>query len=195
MRLTHEFALPASPPECWRLLTDVRTVAGCLPGLTVGSKEERLYPGTFRAHLGPLSVEYAGSGRFLRRSVGARAAVFRAEGSEVRGSGIVEATISWRLVPDGPLTRARVDTELELTGRPGQLSQAIIQDASDQLVAGLVRCLETRLPPQDTGSATLRPVTDGAERPSALARYGGFVAGGALGVLVGLRLGRERAAR
>jgi carbon monoxide dehydrogenase subunit G len=189
--LTHEFSLPATPPECWRLLTDVETVGRCLPGLSVGRPVDRRYPGILTVQLGPYRVRYTGSVRFLRRSAGSRTAVLEVEGTDTQGDGSAAGTITWRLVPDGPeTTRVVVDTELEVTGRVALLSPALVQDASDQVVAGLVRCLEARLSRQGEPAPAGRQAADGPERPSALGRYAGLVAAGGLGLLLGRRLGR-----
>lgn len=191
MLLTHEFSLPATPPECWRLLTDPQAVGGCLPGLSVGRPTDRRYPGILAVQLGPYVVRWTGTGRFVNRSVGARTAVCEVEGTETDREGTVAGTISWRLLPDGPdTTRVVVDTDLTFTGRVAKLSPGIVQDASDQLVAGLVRCLEARLAGQGEPARFVRPATDGAERSGGLSRLAGMVAAGVLGVLVGRRLGR-----
>lgn len=193
--LAHEFTLPAEPPECWRLLTDVETVGRCLPGLSLGERAGRTYPGTFRGRVGPVAVEYAGSGRFVRRSAGARTAVFHAEGTESHGDGAVAATITWRLVPEGPVTRVVVDTELDLTGPPARFSQAVVQDAADPLVASLVTSLQDRLARTVEVRAAVVDGRDGAPGRGSVARLGGLVAAGALGVMVGRRLGRAPADR
>lgn len=193
VELMHEFLVPAGPDETWALLTDPEQVGRCLPGATVTATGKRTFSGSLTVNVSPLAVTYAGSGRFLRRDERKRTAVVEAEGDAVRGDGTVSARVTLRLVPDGPSTRAVVRTELEVTGKPAQLSESTMQDVADQLVAKFLVCVAARLaPPAAEEPAGPQQQASRAVLP-ALARSGGYVAAALVGVLVGVRLGRPRA--
>ncbi len=51
------------------------------------------FSGTVKVKLGPVSLQYAGKGRFVERDESARRVVLEANGSDKRGNGTAGATV------------------------------------------------------------------------------------------------------
>ncbi|MFD1718728.1 SRPBCC family protein [Georgenia deserti] len=145
MELTHSFTVPADPATTWELLTDLDRVGSCFPGATVKEATEQEFSGTVKVKLGPIAMQYAGSGTFVERDDDGHRAVIEAKGKDRRGNGTAAATVTMSLTPDGEGTRADVTTDLQVTGKPAQFGRGVMQDVSDKLLGQFVACIERRL--------------------------------------------------
>ena len=146
MRLTHSFTVPASVEETWRTFMDLEGVGGCFPGATVTEVTDEGFSGTVKIKLGPISMLYAGSGAFVERDAGARRAVIEAKGKDKRGNGTAGATLTIQLADaGGGATRADVDTDLSVTGKPAQFGRGVMQDVSDKLLQQFIGCIEGKM--------------------------------------------------
>ncbi len=96
--------------------------------------------------LGPVSLQYAGKGRFVERDEAARRVTLEANGSDKRGNGTAGATVHARLEPAGDgQTRVIVDTDLKVTGRPAQFGRGVLQDVGGRIIEQFATCLATRM--------------------------------------------------
>ncbi|QDO90263.1 carbon monoxide dehydrogenase [Ornithinimicrobium ciconiae] len=145
MELKHTFTVPASPESTWALLTDLKQVGGCFPGATVTETDGDTFSGTVKVKLGPIQMQYAGTGSFLERDDAAHRAVIEGKGKDKRGNGTASATATMTLTPDGDGTKVEVLTDLTVTGKPAQFGRGVMQDVSDKLLGQFVGCLESTL--------------------------------------------------
>jgi carbon monoxide dehydrogenase subunit G len=154
MELKHSFTVPAGAEDAWRTFMDLETVGGCFPGATVTEVTEDGFSGTVKVKLGPIALQYAGSGSFVERDEAARRAVISARGKDKRGNGTAGATVTIQLVPDGDgTTRADVTTDLTVTGKPAQFGRGVMQDVSDKLLQQFIDCIEGKLAPEAAAPA------------------------------------------
>ena len=142
MELTHDFTVPADIETAWRTFLDLETVGGCFPGATVTEFSEESFSGTVKVKLGPIALQYNGSGKFLERDDGAHRAVIEAKGKDKRGNGTAGATVTMQLAPSSEGTRVDVTTELQITGKPAQFGRGVMQDVSDALLQQFIACIE-----------------------------------------------------
>lgn len=148
MELTHSFTVPASVEHTWQTFMDLELVGGCFPGATVTEASDEAFAGTVKVKLGPIALVYAGSGTFLERDDAARRAVIEAKGRDKRGNGTAGATVTIQLTDEGQgSTRADVQTDLSVTGKPAQFGRGVMQDVSDKLLGQFISCIEGRLSP------------------------------------------------
>ncbi len=152
MELKHRFTVPASVDTTWQLFNDLERVAPCFPGAALTSAEGDEFAGTVKVKLGPVSLQYSGSGRFLERDEVAHVARFEAKGKDKRGNGTASATVRAALSADGPGCAVEVSTDLAVTGKPAQFGRGLMQDVSDKLLARFVDCLTERLSATGVGS-------------------------------------------
>jgi uncharacterized protein len=146
VQLQHRFTVPAPIETAWEALNDVQGVGSCFPGATVTSVEGDEFAGTCKIKLGPISMQYAGSGKFLERDEGGHKAVIEAKGKDKRGNGTAAVTITTVLSSEADeRTTVAVDTDLNITGKPAQFGRGVIQDVSDKLLGQFTDCLESKI--------------------------------------------------
>ncbi len=145
MELTHDFVVPAPPDVAWQTFMDLERVGGCFPGATVTEVDDEGFKGTVKVKLGPIALQYLGSGSFLERDDAAHRAVIEAKGKDKRGNGTAGATVTIQLAPSGDGTRVDVTTELSVTGKPAQFGRGVMQDVSDKLLQQFIGCIEGEL--------------------------------------------------
>ncbi len=172
MELQHTFTVPASVDEAWSTLLDVEGIAPCMPGAVLTSVDGDSFAGTVKVKLGPVSLQYAGKGRFVERDESAHRVVLEANGTDKRGNGTAGATVHARLEPAGEnQTRVVVDTDLKVTGRPAQFGRGVLQDVSGKIIEQFAGCLAARMAPpeaQVTPEAAAAPASAGAPTGSAV---------------------------
>jgi carbon monoxide dehydrogenase subunit G len=146
MTLENEFVVSAGVEPTWRLLLDLERVSRCLPGAVVepGAEDGELL-GTMRVKLGPIAMTYKGTARLDEVDEAARSAVVAVEGKETRGQGSASARIRSTLAAESAATRVRVETELNVTGRPAQFGRGIMQDVAAKMLADFADCLSRTL--------------------------------------------------
>jgi carbon monoxide dehydrogenase subunit G len=146
VELTHRFSVPVGVDEAFATFEDIASVAECFPGATVTSVSGQTFEGTAKVKLGPIAMQYAGTGSFLERDPATRRMVVEAKGRDKRGNGTAGATIRATFTPDGDArTDVEVLTDLQITGKPAQFGRGVIQDVSDKLLGQFVDCLQERI--------------------------------------------------
>lgn len=159
MELEHRFTVPASVDETWAMFNDLEAVAPCFPGAALTSVDGDDFAGTVKVKLGPVSLQYSGTGTFVERDESTHIARFEAKGKDKRGNGTAAAKVRAVLEPDGAGTAVAVSTDLAVTGKPAQFGRGLMQDVSDKLLDRFVDCLTEKL--------TADPVVEADEPPPA----------------------------
>jgi carbon monoxide dehydrogenase subunit G len=164
VQFSNEFTAPAAPDDVFTTLMDVRGVAGCLPGASIGGDtEDGGLEATVAVKVGPIRMTYGGTVHVVSRDDAARTASMRVRAREQRGQGTAEATLGLAVVDDGTGgSRATVTTDLMVTGRVAQMGAGIMQDVAGSMVDDFAACLSARLtpaaaPPADAASAAAAP--------------------------------------
>ena len=145
MQLSHRFTVPASVQQTWQAFNDLEQVAPCFPGAVLTSTDGETFTGTVKVKLGPISMQYAGTGTWKERDEATGRAVIEARGKDKRGNGTASALVTAQLSPDGDGTAVSVDTDLSVTGKPAQFGRGVMQDVSDKLLDQFVACLSEML--------------------------------------------------
>jgi carbon monoxide dehydrogenase subunit G len=178
MKLEHEFTVPAAIDEAWKVLLDVERVAPCMPGATLLTVDDQEFTGTVKVKVGPIQVTYKGQARFSERDETGYRAVIEASGKESRGSGTAAATVTTVLEAVGDSqTRVKVETDLNVTGRPAQFGRGVMAEVGGKLIEQFSRCLADELgspatpappsPTTETATAPLVPPTSAAPTEAA----------------------------
>jgi uncharacterized protein len=169
MELTHDFTVPAGVDDAWATFMDLERVGSCFPGATVTSVDESGFAGTVKVKLGPIALQYAGTGQFVERDDAAHRAVIEAKGKDKRGNGTAGATVTVQLAPAGDGTRIDVTTDLSVTGKPAQFGRGVMQDVSDKLLQQFVQCIEGQFaaPEPEAGTPDAAVPASGPPAPDA----------------------------
>ncbi|HEX5089539.1 MAG TPA: SRPBCC family protein [Nocardioides sp.] len=146
MELSHRFTVPTPVEETWAHFQDIAQVAECFPGAQVTDHDEESFHGSVKVKLGPIALQYNGSGTFVEKDEAAHRFVVDAKGKDKRGNGTAGAkvTLAMSAAASGG-TDVSVDTDLAITGKPAQFGRGVMQDVSDKLLGQFVACLEQRL--------------------------------------------------
>src|SRR6478672_1605916 len=163
MQFSNEFTAPAAPDDVFATLMDVRGVAGCLPGASIGGDtEDGGLEATVAVKVGPIRMSYGGTVHIVERDDAARRASMRVRAREQRGQGTAEATLGLAVAEDdGGGSRATVTTDLMVTGRVAQMGAGIMQDVASSMVDDFAACLSARMTPAPAApAAAATPAAD-----------------------------------
>ena len=95
MELSNEFVVPTSVEDAWAVLTDVERIAPCMPGARLEEVDGEDYKGVVKVKVGPVTVEYKGTAKFLERDEVVKSALpttFDAPGTTITYSYVVTNT-------------------------------------------------------------------------------------------------------
>lgn len=170
MELSHRFTVPVGVDETWAHFNDIASVAECFPGAQVTEADEESFSGSVKVKLGPIALQYNGSGTFVEKDADAHRFVVDAKGKDKRGNGTAGAKVTVSMTGSGTSTDVSVETDLAITGKPAQFGRGVMQDVSDKLLGQFVTCLEQRLTaPADVPEPeeTAAPVPEASGPPAA----------------------------
>lgn len=211
MHLDHQFRVPLPIDQTWKVLTDLPTVARCLPGAHLDAVSDGRYDGGLATRIGPISAKYRGAATFVELDEVDHRTVIEARGREDKGTGTATALITMLLKPEGDSTLVEVTTELAISGRAAQFGRSLLADVSATMLTEFVSRLERMIaagehtaPAQDApaiGSAVEPATTTAADDEHLDAvrtillpmakRSAGSLIGVAAGLLLGLVIGRS----
>jgi carbon monoxide dehydrogenase subunit G len=137
IELDNSFTVPVPPEQAWDVLLDVERIAPCMPGASVLSVAGDSIEGQVKVKLGPLSLTYKGTAKFVEKDQATHVIVLDASGKETRGSGTASATVNAVLKPgeEPGTTTATLHTSLNVTGKPAQFGRSLLPEISGKLIA------------------------------------------------------------
>ena len=182
MKIEKTFAINHARDAVWDAFADVRLVAACLPGASIG---EDLgggnYKGTFALKLGPMAASFGGEVAIQRKRE-EWMAIVSGKGADQRSASRANGSMTYRLSggEGGAPTRVDVISEINLAGALAQFGKAgVIQEVASRLTNEFVRNFEAKLEaavPQTNGAAADARITssssansEGAHAPPAQA--------------------------
>jgi len=142
MKLQNSFRLAESPDRVLDLLLDVERIAECLPGSQLTGRDGDAYEGHVKVKVGPLSVAYHGSVRFIEVDRESRSVALTASGREQRGQGDAQAHVMAHVEPDADGSKVSLDTDLMIRGKVAQFGRGVIGDVSQRMMDEFARNVE-----------------------------------------------------
>jgi carbon monoxide dehydrogenase subunit G len=136
IELDNSFTVPVPPDQAWDVLLDVKRIAPCMPGATVDEVDGDVVTGRIKVKVGPVSLTYKGTAKFIERDPEAHMVVLEASGKETRGSGTASANVRASMAPDasGAGTEVTMHTSMNVTGRPAQFGRGVMVEVGGKLV-------------------------------------------------------------
>ncbi|MGH3902317.1 MAG: SRPBCC family protein [Pseudonocardiaceae bacterium] len=158
MKLKNTFTVPAPVDIVWQALLDPERVAPCFPGATLTSADGDEFAGLVKVRLGPISLQYRGSGRFTETDEAAHRTVIKATGTASGGQSTAAATVTATLAGNGEGTVVTLATDLTITGKPAQFGRGMIENVGGKIIGQFADCLAKSLAPQEgPAPATVAP--------------------------------------
>ncbi|WP_132118606.1 SRPBCC family protein [Actinocrispum wychmicini] len=165
MRLEHQFTVNAPVDVVWQALLDPERVAPCMPGATLTSVSGTEFTGTVKVKLGPISLQYKGSGSFVSTDPDSRELRINASGKDARGNGTAAADVAVTLSEKDGVTTGDVVTDLAITGRPAQFGRGLIGEVGGKILATFAGNLAAVV--ETTGEPVNEPADDPPPEPAA----------------------------
>lgn len=143
MELTNEFQVHVPIARAWAVLTDVETIAPCLPGAQLEEVEGDEYRGGVKIKVGPITASYKGKATFLEKDDVNHVAKLRGEGRDSKGQGNASVTVTMRLTDvGGESTKVNIHNDLSISGKVAQFARAsVLTEVSEKLLSQFVECL------------------------------------------------------
>jgi uncharacterized protein len=167
-RIEETFQVDAPLPVVWSYLIEPRQVVRCIPGAELtGSESDRVFLGTVKVKVGPVTTSYAGRAQLTEIDEPARRVRMTGEGRESGGAGSAKLFMTSRLValPDGR-TEVRVEADLDVAGKLVQFGRGMIEQVSKQLFRQFAECVRAEMAARATGpSAAAATAPAGAAKP------------------------------
>ena len=154
MELVNEFTVKRSIDETWATLTDVPTIAPCLPGASLEGVNGSTYHGVVKLKVGPILANFKGDASFVEKDDVNHRAVLKASGRDTGNKGNAAADITAELhAIDAATTKVTVSTDLKITGKFAQFGRGAMQEISNKLLAEFVSNLEQLTAAQPAAAA------------------------------------------
>jgi carbon monoxide dehydrogenase subunit G len=150
MEFDNAFEVPLPVDDAWKVLMDIRRIAPCLPGAELTEVvDDRTYKGKVGVRLGPVSLAFAGTVKFEEIDDVNHSAKVAAQGSDAKGRGAANATVTFHLEPVAGGSKVLVHTNLTLSGAVAQYGRGvgIIQMTAAQIITQFANNLKTQLGP------------------------------------------------
>jgi carbon monoxide dehydrogenase subunit G len=157
-KLLNEFIVNRPIDTTWAVLTDVERIAPCLPGAQLQEIEGDVFRGVVKVKLGPVSAAFKGQAQFLERDDAGHRAVLKGEGRDTGGKGNASALITAELESiSADVTKCKVSTDLQVTGKVAQFGRGIMGDVSEKLMTQFATNLNTMLDAEPATAPTTEP--------------------------------------
>jgi carbon monoxide dehydrogenase subunit G len=146
MIINSEFQVAAPVERVWAYFNDVPSLAPCLPGAElVGDDGNGTYEGKVVAALGPVKLNFSGTARIIEADEAAHRMVLRGSGSEDRGRGEAEMTITATMRPTSGGTRVAVVQDLSISGAAANFGRGMIADVTSVLMGTFAECVQRNI--------------------------------------------------
>ncbi len=155
MEIINEFVVPVTRDRAWDVLTNLETVAECLPGAKLTRKEGDDYLGNVRVKVGPITATYSGKARFVSLDKSVYRAELHAEGRETKGQGNASATVVAELAEESGETRVTVTVNLNIAGKVAQFGRGVLGEVSEKLMEQFAKNLEKSLMQPEASDETI----------------------------------------
>ncbi|MBI3934377.1 MAG: hypothetical protein HY316_06765 [Acidobacteria bacterium] len=128
--------LRAPSQKLWGFLTDIPSVARCLPGVEeVNAVEDGKYIGVITVKVGVVKLRLAGKITIEQMDHDRHVASMRVEAADQKISGMIRGTMSMNLESLAPEeTNLHVETDVNLFGKIGEFGQPMIKKKADQMM-------------------------------------------------------------
>lgn len=147
MLIENKFSVGAPMEKVWSELQDLPGLVPCLPGaeLTQDFGGDR-YEGKVVTRLGPVSLRFTGIAELVESDEAARRLVLHASGSEDKGKGTADMTMTMQLTTgSGGKTDVGVTQDLQVSGAAAQFGRGMIADVSGVLMRSFADCVEEKI--------------------------------------------------
>jgi carbon monoxide dehydrogenase subunit G len=130
-----QYPIPASPEQCWQVLSDVVDLATCMPGASITEKlDETHYKGSVKVKVGPANAAFAGDIEIQGIDAALKEIRMLGKGADRGGSSAsMQLTASLVAVPDGSTSLVGKATVI-VNGKFAQFGGRMMTSVSDMIL-------------------------------------------------------------
>jgi carbon monoxide dehydrogenase subunit G len=178
IKIEKSFQAPESAAEVWKILSDPRGVASCVPGAQITEAvDDRTYKGVIKVKLGPTVTDYKGEAHIERLDEQNREIEMIGKGQDVRGKGSASMKMIGKVreLPEGG-SEVTTTSEVNVVGILAQMGSRMIQEVANLMFEQFTKNLRQRLQQQASGAigsgttAEVKPIDAGSVAVSAVLR-------------------------
>ena len=162
MEFDNTLEVPLPPDEAWRVLLDIKRIAGCIPGAELTEVvDERTYKGRVAVRFGPVALSLVGQARLEAVDHENHRARMKTQGVDAKGRGGSDAVIEFLLEPGGAGTRILIHSEVRLSGSLAQYGRGagMIQSVASQLIGQFGEALKAQIEAGTADPALAKPIS------------------------------------
>jgi len=130
-----QYPIPASPEQCWQVLSDVVDLATCMPGASITEKlDETHYKGSVKVKVGPANAAFAGDIEIQGIDAALKEIRMLGKGADRGGSSAsMQLTASLVAVSDGSTSLVGKATVI-VNGKFAQFGGRMMTSVSDMIL-------------------------------------------------------------
>jgi hypothetical protein len=181
MELTGDRLIPATRERTWAALNDPEVLKACIAGCeSLERTGEDGFTALVAVKVGPVSARFKGNLKLSNVQPGSSYTIhFDGQGG---AAGFGKGSADVALEDEAGQTRLRYTARAQVGGKMAQIGSRLVDAAAAKISEDFFQAFETRLR-QETGVPVEVPTQAAVAAPSTLARYGWWIAAGALIVL------------
>ncbi|MFZ4708845.1 MAG: CoxG family protein [Zwartia sp.] len=130
-----QYPIPASPEQCWQVLSDVIDLATCMPGASITEKlDDTHYKGSVKVKVGPANAAFAGDIEIQGIDAALKEIRMLGKGADRGGSSAsMQLTASLLALPDGSTGLVGKATVI-VNGKFAQFGGRMMTSVSDMIL-------------------------------------------------------------
>jgi len=136
VQLERTFPVPAAPEETWKVLADVESVAGCMPGAAITERiDESRYKGTVTVKIGPAAMKFRGDIEVRTKDAASRTLDLIASGTDTSGSSAASLNLTARVeAGDNGASKLIGKSEATINGKAAAFGGRMMESVADQIL-------------------------------------------------------------
>ncbi|MEW5891069.1 MAG: SRPBCC family protein [Pseudomonadota bacterium] len=136
VKIQKVFPIAARAEAAWKVLTDIRAVASCMPGAAITDQlADRKYKGNVKVKVGPASAAFDGEIEVLGLDANSMEMRLLGKGQDSKGSSGASMELTARIVPvDAHNCELRGDSVVAVTGKFANFGGRMMEQVSEQIL-------------------------------------------------------------
>ena len=136
VELEKSFVINAAVADCWRLLSDIPSVATCMPGASITQViDASHFVGLVMVSIGPMRLQFTGELERVMIDASARKLILMAAGTDKSGSSATMKLTATLMENENHETLLRGQAEVTINGQLAQFGSRMIGPVSDVILS------------------------------------------------------------
>jgi carbon monoxide dehydrogenase subunit G len=145
VELNRKYPLAVSAARAWAVLSDIRAVAGCMPGAQITEQvDDTHYKGIVKSKVGPAAMTFAGDIEVLELVEGERRLAMLGKGADKGGSSAAMKLLARLEAGDGGADSCVLlgDATVTVSGKLAQFGGRLLVPVADAMLAQFAKTFE-----------------------------------------------------